>query len=188
MSYPLYYAFDGAAPPPRTGASHATIYPYGPFPTGDGKTVMLGLQNEREWGAFCDKVLLQPQLASDLRFDANTKRSENRGELKRIILEAFGRLSAEQVIARLEEAQIANAHVNTVGELWNHPQLKARDRIREVGSPVGPLAALLPPGANNSFDYRMDAIPSVGQHSEAILRELGRKDEEIAAMRAAGAI
>jgi len=188
MGFPMYYAYEGQTPPTRNGASHATIYPYGPFEAGDGKTVMLGLQNEREWKSFCDKVLLQPQLASDPRFDANPKRSENRGELKRIILEAFGQLNAEQVIARLEEAQIANAHVNTVGELWDHPQLKARDRFRTIGSPAGSLSALLPPGANNSFDYRMDAVPAVGQHSEAILRALGRSETAIAAMRETGAI
>jgi formyl-CoA transferase len=184
----MYYAYEGQPAPTRNGASHATIYPYGPFEAGDGRPVMLGLQNEREWKSFCDKVLLQPQLAGDPRFDANTRRSENRAELKRIILEAFRSLSAEQVIARLEEAQIANAHVNDVGELWNHPQLKARERFRTIASPAGPLQALLPPGANDSFDYRMDAVPAVGQHSEAILRELGRGDEAIAALRAADAI
>jgi itaconate CoA-transferase len=149
---------------------------------------MLGLQNEREWKAFCDKVLLRPELATDPRFDLNPKRSEHRVELKRIILEVFGQLGAEQVIARLEEAQIANAHVNTVGELWNHPQLKARDRFRTIGSPAGELVALLPPGVNSSFDYRMDAVPAVGQHGEAILRELGRSEDQIASMRTAGAI
>ncbi|HSV81165.1 MAG TPA: CaiB/BaiF CoA-transferase family protein [Ramlibacter sp.] len=188
MGFPMYYAYEGQTPPSRNGAAHATIYPYGPFEAGDGKTVMLGLQNEREWKSFCDKVLLQPQLATDPRFDANPKRSENRVELKRIILEAFSQLDAEQVIARLEEAQIANAHVNAVGDLWNHPQLKARDRFRTIASPAGELVALLPPGANNSFEYRMDAVPAVGQHSEAILRELGRGDDEIASMRAAGAV
>ena len=188
MGFPMYYAYEGQAQPPRSGAAHATIYPYGPFEAGDGKTVMLGLQNEREWKSFCDKVLLQPQLATDPRFDANPKRSEHRTELKRIILEAFAGLSAEQVIARLEEAQIANAHVNSVGDLWNHPQLKARGRLQTIGSPAGALTALLPPGANNSFDYRMDAVPAVGQHSEAILRELGRGDAAIAELRAAGAI
>jgi itaconate CoA-transferase len=188
MGFPMYYAYEGQTPPSRNGASHATIYPYGPFEAGDGKNVMLGLQNEREWKSFCDKVLLQPQLAIDPRFDANTRRSENRVELKQIILEAFNQLSAEQVIARLEGAQIANARVNTVGELWNHPQLKARERFRTIGSPAGELTALLPPGANSSFDYRMDAVPAVGQHSEAILRELGRSDAAIAAMRASGAI
>jgi itaconate CoA-transferase len=184
----MYYAYEGQPAPSRNGAAHATIYPYGPFEAGDGKTVMLGLQNEREWKSFCDKVLLQPQLAADPRFDANPKRSENRIELERIILAAFAKLGAEEVIARLEQAQIANAHVNTVGQLWNHPQLKARERFRTVASPAGELSALLPPGANNSFEYRMDAVPAVGQHSEAILRELGRTEEEIAAMRETGAI
>jgi itaconate CoA-transferase len=188
MGFPMYYAYEGQPAPRRAGASHATIYPYGPFEAGDGKTVMLGLQNEREWKAFCDKVLLRPELATDPRFDLNPKRSEHRVELKRIILEVFGQLGAEQVIARLEEAQIANAHVNTVGELWNHPQLKARDRFRTIGSPAGELVALLPPGVNSSFDYRMDAVPAVGQHGEAILRELGRSEDQIASMRTAGAI
>jgi crotonobetainyl-CoA:carnitine CoA-transferase CaiB-like acyl-CoA transferase len=187
MGFPMYYAYEGAPPPPRSGASHATIYPYGPFEAGDGKTVMLGLQNEREWKVFCDKVLLQPALAVDSRFDANARRNENRAALKQIILAAFVELTAEQVITRLEEAQIANAHVNSVGDMWSHPQLRARGRFTEVASPNGPLEALLPPGVNSSFDYRMDAIPAVGAHSEAILRELGRSDAEIAALRAAGA-
>jgi crotonobetainyl-CoA:carnitine CoA-transferase CaiB-like acyl-CoA transferase len=187
MGFPMYYAYEGQTPPPRNGAAHATIYPYGPFEAGDGKTVMLGLQNEREWKLFCEKVLLQPALASDPRFDANARRNDNRAALRAIILEAFGRLTAEQLIARLEEAQIANAHVNTVGDLWSHPQLQARGRFRSVDSPAGPLAALLPPGTNSSFEYRMDAIPAVGQHTEAILRDLGRGEQDIAALRAAGA-
>jgi crotonobetainyl-CoA:carnitine CoA-transferase CaiB-like acyl-CoA transferase len=188
MGFPMYYAYDGAPPPPRSGASHATIYPYGPFEAGDGRTVMLGLQNEREWKVFCDKVLLQPALASDPRFDANTKRSEHRDDLKALILAAFAPLDAEQVIARLEAAGIANAHVNTVGEMWSHPQLQARERYREVASPRGAVQALLPPGVHSDFAYRMDAVPAVGQHTEAILRELGRDDAGIAAMRVAGAI
>jgi itaconate CoA-transferase len=188
MGFPMYYAYEGAAPPPRSGAAHATIYPYGPFPAGDGKTVMLGLQNEREWKAFCDKVLQQPALATDARFDSNTQRNRHREELKAIIVVAFGQLSAQQVMERLDEAQIANARVNTVGELWQHPQLHARGRVTEVDSPVGPLAALLPPGVHSSFDYRMDAIPAVGQHTDAILRELGRDEAAIAEMRAAGAV
>ncbi|MES2979969.1 MAG: CaiB/BaiF CoA-transferase family protein [Pseudomonadota bacterium] len=188
MGFPMYYAYDGQTPPSRNGASHATIYPYGPFEAGDGKTVMLGLQNEREWKSFCATVLLQPELASDPRFDANPKRSENRVELKKLILEAFAALTAEDVIARLDAAQIANARLNSVGELWSHPQLQARDRFRTIGSPAGELSAMLPPGANNSFDYRMEDVPSVGQHTEAILRELGRSDEQIAAMRDLGAI
>jgi crotonobetainyl-CoA:carnitine CoA-transferase CaiB-like acyl-CoA transferase len=188
MGFPMYYAYGGAEPPPRNGAAHATIYPYGPFAAGDGKTVMLGLQNEREWVAFCDKVLQQPALAQDPRFDSNSRRNANRQALQEIILGVFSRLDAEQVIARLDEAQIANAHVNSVSELWQHPQLQARGRVAQVDSPAGPLAALLPPGVQSAFDYRMDAIPAVGQHTEAILRELGRDDETIGRLRSAGAI
>jgi itaconate CoA-transferase len=173
MSYPLYYAFDGAPPPPRAGAAHATIYPYGPFPTGDGKTVMLGLQNEREWQIFCDKVLRQPALASEERFASNAKRAAQRPELQPIIEGAFAELSAEQVIARLEEAGIANAQVNTMADVWAHPQLAARQRWVEVDTPGGLVPALLPPGAPDAAHARMDAIPAVGQHSQAILRELG---------------
>jgi crotonobetainyl-CoA:carnitine CoA-transferase CaiB-like acyl-CoA transferase len=188
MGFPMYYAYEGTPPPARSGASHATIYPYGPFEAGDGKTVMLGLQNEREWKAFCDQVLLQPGLASDPRFDTSARRSEHRAALKALILQAFAALSAEQVIARLEQAQIANAHLNGVGDLWSHPQLQARGRFRSVATPQGALQALLPPGANNSFDHRMDAIPAVGQHTEAILRALGRSDAQIAALRTSRAI
>lgn len=188
MGFPMYYAYEGAEPPPRSGASHATIYPYGPFAAGDGKTVMLGLQNEREWKLFCDKVLLQPQLATDPRFASNSQRNANRAELEAIILQVFGALDAEQVIARLDEAQIANAHVNTVGELWQHPQLQARGRIAQVQTPAGPLAALLPPGRQSGFDYRMDPIPAVGEHTEAILRELGRDAAAMERLRAAGAV
>lgn len=188
MGFPMYYAYEGAEPPPRSGASHATIYPYGPFPAGDGRTVMLGLQNEREWKAFCDKVLLQPQLAADPRFESNSQRNANREALRGVILEVFSALDAEQVIARLDEAQIANAHVNAVADVWQHPQLLARERVASVGSPAGPLQALLPPGVHSAFDYRMDPIPAVGEHTEAILRELGRSPEEVAALRAAGAV
>jgi itaconate CoA-transferase len=188
MGFPMYYAYEGAPPPQRSGAAHATIYPYGPFEAGDGRTVMLGLQNEREWKVFCEKVLLQPALASDARFATNAGRSEHREALRALILAAFQPLSAAQVIARLEEARIANAQVNAVGDMWSHPQLQARERYRSVDTPQGPVQALLPPGAHSDFEYRMEAVPAVGQHSEAILRELGRDDAAIAALRAAGAI
>ena len=188
MGYPMYYAYDGAPPPPRTGASHASIYPYGPFLAGDGGTVMLGLQNEREWKLFCDMVLLQPALAADPRFDSSARRNEHRGELRELILSVFGTLTAAQVIARLDEARIANARMNTMAGVWEHPQLQARGRLQQVQSPQGPIAALLPPGAHSSFDYRMDPIPGVGEHTDAILRALGRSDEQVAALRAKGAI
>jgi crotonobetainyl-CoA:carnitine CoA-transferase CaiB-like acyl-CoA transferase len=134
MGYPLYYAYAGGSPPPRTGASHASIYPYGPFECGDGRTVILGVQNEREWVTFCDST---------------------------------------HVEQRLDEAQIANGRMNDMAGVWSHPQLTARERWRSVDTPSGPLRALLPPAQNSSFDYRMDAVPAVGEHTEAILRELG---------------
>ena len=188
MGYPLYYAYEGATPPPRAGAAHATIYPYGPFPAGDGGTVMLGLQNEREWAAFCAKVLEQPQLASDERFSANTKRSANRSELRQIIVEAFARLSAAQVVERLEVAQIASAQVNDMAGVWAHPQLKARQRWVEVDSPSGRLPALLPPGRNNAFEPRMDAVPALGEHTDALLGELGYAAGDIQRLHQLGAV
>jgi itaconate CoA-transferase len=188
MSFPLYYAFDGASPPARSGASHATIYPYGPFPCGDGHTVMLGLQNEREWTAFCEQVLQQPALAADPRFAGNARRSAERVALRALIIEAFGVLGAAEVAARLDAAQIANAQVNTMQELWRHPQLAARGRWREVGSPSGPLPVLLPPGSWDDGDPRLDPVPALGEHSDAILGELGLDAAAIAALRAAGAV
>ncbi|WP_431122549.1 CaiB/BaiF CoA transferase family protein [Variovorax paradoxus] len=188
MGYPMYYAYGGAPPPPRSAASHATIYPYGPFPAGDGGTVMLGLQNEREWRVFCEKVLLQPGLATDSRFDSNARRNENRDALRAIIVETFSALGTVQVVERLDAAQIANARMNDMAGLWAHPQLQARERWRQVGSPAGDIPALLPAGRQSAFDYRMDAIPAVGEHTESILRSLGRGDAEIAALREAGAV
>jgi crotonobetainyl-CoA:carnitine CoA-transferase CaiB-like acyl-CoA transferase len=188
MGFPMYYAYQGAPQPPRSAASHATIYPYGPFPAGDGGTVMLGLQNEREWQGFCEKVLLDKDLASDARFDANAKRNENRGALKALIHEAFGALTTDQVLERLDSAQIANARMNDMQGLWNHPQLAARSRWRDVGSPAGPIPALLPPGRQSAFDYRMDPIPAIGEHTEAILLSLGRDEAGIRALRASKAI
>ena len=188
MTYPLYYAFDGAAPPPRAGASHATIFPYGPFPAGDGRTVMLGLQNEREWHMFCAKVLKQPGLATDERFNANAKRVAAKAELRALITEAFASLNLDEVVARLENAQIANASVNTMSDVWAHPQLKARDRWVPVETPAGPVPALRPPGMPASFDARMDAVPALGQHADAILAELGFGASEIERLRADAAI
>ena len=184
MGFPLYYAFDGADPPPRAGASHATIYPYGPFPTGDGKTVMLGLQNEREWTAFCRDVLEQPALASDPRFATNSRRTEARAELRAMIVSVFSRLSAEQVVARLDAAQIANARVNDMHDVWNHAQLRARHRWTDVATTAGRIPALLPPGQPRNYAPRMDAVPALGEHTEPILRELGFDGVEIARLRA----
>ncbi|ANC05073.1 CaiB/BaiF CoA transferase family protein [Pseudomonas putida] len=188
MGYPMYYAYNGAPPPPRAGASHSTIYPYGPFPTGGGGTIMLGLQNEREWQLFCEKVLLDPALASDARFSANFRRSENREVLRQIIIDGFAELSLDEVVARLEDAQIANARVNDMQGVWQHPQLKARDCWREVDSPAGKLPSLLPPGRNAAFTPRMDPVPGLGQHSAAILEELGFSADDQARLAAAGVV
>ena len=188
MGFPMYYAYDGQSAPTRNGAAHATIYPYGPFASGDGKVVMLGLQNEREWKLFCDKVLRRPELAADPRFDANVRRVENRAALKQTIEQAFASLAAQEVIARLDDAQIANAAVNQVGDLWMHPQLRARERFRTIASPAGELQALLPPAGVSSFDARMGAVPALGEHSDAILHELGRSAADIERLRADGVI
>lgn len=188
MSYPLYYAFEGAAAPPRTGAAHATIYPYGPFPAGDGRVVMLGLQNEREWSTFCEKVLRRPELASQARFASNKQRTAAREELYALIVETFSKLSAEQVIARLDEAQIANARVNEMHEVWAHEQLKARQRWTEVDTPAGKIPALLPPGLPEGFSARMDPVPALGEHTEAILTELGYDSAAVSKLRAERAI
>ncbi len=185
MGNPLYYAFDGASPPPRAGASHATIYPYGPFMTGDGKSVMLGLQNEREWAEFCEKVLQQPELAADERFTTNTRRSDAREELHAIVVAAFFELTSEQVIARLDQARIANAHLNDMHDLWNHVQLISRERWVDVETPAGSIPALLPPGMNAA---RMDAVPALGEHTQAILSELGYGTDAIERLKSEGAI
>ena len=188
MGYPLYYAFDGATPPPRAGAAHATIFPYGPFPAGDGGTVMLGLQNEREWAAFCRSVLQQPGLETDERFSANSRRTANREALRQVIVAEFASLTTDQVIQRLDEAQIANARVNDMHDVWRHPQLLARQQWTEVGTPSGLIPALLPPGKSSAYAPRMDAVPALGQHTDAILHELGWTPEAVASLRQAGAI
>jgi itaconate CoA-transferase len=188
MSYPLYYAYDGAPPPPRAGAAHATIYPYGPFPAGDGRIVMLGLQNEREWATFCADVLRQPALATDERFASNSRRTAARVELHAVIVAAFAALTADEVIERLDAAQIANARMNDMHEVWAHPQLAARGRWAEVGTSAGPVRAPLPPGLPVDPPPRMDPVPALGEHTDAILRELGCDAAAIARLRAAGAV
>lgn len=188
MGFPMYYAFDGAEPPVRAGAAHAAIYPYGPFQVAGGENVMLGLQNEREWKVFCEEVLKQPELADDPRFNRNSQRTENRDELKAIIVEAFSSLSKDEVIELLESAKIANAAVNTMHDVWNHKQLKERNRWRDVGTSAGVVPALLPPGVNNAYEYRMDAVPALGEHSEAILKEIGYETEQIEKLAQLGTI
>jgi itaconate CoA-transferase len=172
MSYPAYYALSGS-PPPRSGANHATIAPYGPVESSDRKTVYIGLQNEREWKRFCEVVLQDPPLALDPRFDSNAKRVQNRPQLNRVMEKVFGKLTAAEIIARLETAQIANARMNTVHEFVEHPQLKARKRWIDIATSVGPLPALLPPVTMEGVETVMGAVPELGQQTDAILNEFG---------------
>lgn len=173
MGFPGYYTAYGGEEPPRTGSSHAAIAPYGPFEAGDGGRVFLGIQNEREWAKFCKEVLENPELADDPRFSNNTRRTENRDELTAEIQAAFSGLSADGAVERLESAGIANARMNGVQDFWDHPQLRARDRWREVQSPLGPIDALIPPATSPGAEPVMNPIPDVGGHTEALLEELG---------------
>jgi itaconate CoA-transferase len=188
MGYPLYYTHYGGTAPARTGPDHATIVPYGRYQTGDGKSIMLGLQNEREWTIFCEKVLLEPNLAQDPRYDSNSKRAAHRSEINALIAQVFATFTAEQLIERLDASGIANARMNTPDEVWEHPQLKARDRWRAMNSPVGLLATLLPPLTMPGYEARIDAVPALGGHTERILSELGYSSGDITALRQAGVV
>jgi itaconate CoA-transferase len=188
MSHPLYYTHFGGRAPKRSGPDHATIVPYGRFRAGDGRHVMFGIQNEREWASFCSRVLERPALATDARYDNNTKRTAARAEVISLIEAVFAQLTAEQVVARLDAAGIANARLNSPEEVWNHPQLQARGRWREVMSEVGPLPAVLPPASFEGVEARMDPIPRVGEHTEGILADIGYEVRDIRDLKAAGAV
>ena len=188
MAHPLNYTHFGGKAPRRSGPDHATIVPYGRFKCGDGAYVMLGIQNEREWVKFCAGVLMMPDLAKDPHFNNNTKRTERRTEVVALIERVFAQLTASEVVAKLDAADIANARINTPEEVWRHPQLQARDRWREVGSPAGPLPTLLPPVTMPEFEARLDPIPAIGEHTDRILGEIGYETGEIAALRAANTV
>jgi itaconate CoA-transferase len=188
MGYPAYYAGYGGSAPPRTGARHAAIAPYGPFTAGDGHVVYLGLQNEREWARFCERVLERPELASDPRFGSNAARVAHQDALDAIVSGAFAGRTGADVVARLDEAGIANAQMRTIAEFLEHPQLRARNRWREVASPVGPLRALEPPFNIDGVEPVMRPVPALGEHTDAILGELGFDDGIIAGWRRDGVV
>ena len=187
MGHPLYYTHFSGKPPPRSGPDHATIVPYGRFRAKDGD-VMFGIQNEREWAGFCDRVLGRPELAKDPRYDNNTKRTAARAEVVALIEKTFSAWTTAEVVVKLDAADIANARLNTPDEVWNHPQLAARNRWREVETPAGVIPALLPPASFTGVEPRMDPVPAVGEHTDAILAGLGYGAAEIAELRAAGAV
>lgn len=173
MGFPMYYTYGDQPGPTPAGAAHAAIYPYGPFETGKG-TVMLGIQNEREWAKFCEMVLEKPEMTTDERFCNNSLRVKNRDALRETICKVFAAYSAEGVLRRLDEAGIANAIVNDMQGVWNHPQLRARQRWTQIQTPAGAVPALFPPGTGpDGFEAQMGAVPEIGQHNEAILAELG---------------
>lgn len=183
MGFPLYYSYDGAPPPPRAGAAHPTIYPYGPFTAGDGTTIMMAIQNEREWQAFCERFMEDAELAQDPRFASNAVRNDNRDALGPLIHARFQALTGDAAAARLAAVPVAHAHVNEMSDVWSHPQLSARGRWRSVATPTGSIPTLQPPAFTDDTP-RMDPIPAVGEHTDAILGELGRDDAAIRELRA----
>jgi len=188
MSAPAYYAAYGGTPPRRSGAHHASIAPYGPYETRAGGTVYLAIQNAREWARFCGEVLGRRELEHDGRFRTNSDRVQNRHALDEAIAAVFGELSAAEVVTRLEAAGIANARLGSIGDVAEHPQLRARDRWREIDSPAGPLRALLPPVQMTGVEPAMGPVPALGQHTDAILAELGFDADVIAGWRREGMI
>lgn len=179
MGFPLYYAYESQQPPPRSGADHASIYPYGVFFTGDGEALLLGIQNEREWGRFCSEVLRDESLSRDPRFVNNSQRSRHRDDLRSIMEQQFANFSIGELETALDKAGIARARVNDMQAVWQHPQLQALDRFMEFDSPVGRLRGLRPPARHSDFDHAVSAVPDIGEHTVPVLEELGFSSSEI---------
>jgi itaconate CoA-transferase len=188
MGFPALFTAYGGSAPPRSGAHHATIVPYGPFKAGDGTTVFLSVQNEREFAAFCDEVLRNGALKGDPRFSSGPARFRNREAMHAEIDAVLGKLKAAEIIERLEAADIANARLNDMNGFWDHPQLEARGRWAKVGSPGGELELLKPPFNLSGFEPRMDPVPALGEHTRAILGELGYTEREIEGLKGGGAV
>jgi itaconate CoA-transferase len=179
MGFPMYHTAYTGRELRRSGPNHVSIAPYGPFRGADGH-VYLAVQNAREWTRFCAQVLGRPAVEDDERFRTNELRLQHREALRAVIEETFATLTAEEIEAKLEGAQIAHARMNSVREVIDHPQLTARSRWTEIGSEAGPLRALPPPVAIEGVDPVMGAVPALGQHTSAILQELGFTDDVVA--------
>ncbi|WP_409330861.1 CaiB/BaiF CoA transferase family protein [Trujillonella humicola] len=188
MGSPAYYTEYGGRSPARVGAEHATIAPYGPYRTASGDDVVVAVQNDREWLRFCSVVLADPDLAVDPRFARNSARVAHRCELNAIVGERLARLDTPAVVASLDDAGVAHAGLRSVREFLDHPVLAGRDRWRTVQTPGGPVRALRPPADVAGAVPRMDPVPAVGEHTDAVLRSLGRTDDDIARLRADGVI
>jgi crotonobetainyl-CoA:carnitine CoA-transferase CaiB-like acyl-CoA transferase len=179
MGFPMYHTAYTGRELQRSGPNHVSIAPYGPFRGADGH-VYLAVQNAREWTRFCAQVLGRPAVENDERFRTNELRLQHREALRAVIEETFATLNAEEIEAKLEGAQIAHARMNSVREVIDHPQLTARSRWTEIGSEAGPLRALPPPVAIEGVEPVMGAVPALGQHTSAILQELGFADDVVA--------
>jgi crotonobetainyl-CoA:carnitine CoA-transferase CaiB-like acyl-CoA transferase len=188
MTFPLYYAHFGGVPYARSGPNHTAIVPYGPFRAGDGKVVIIGIQNEPEWKVFCERVLKQPELAGDPRFNSNSRRVANREVLSSMIEAAFAKFQTKDLLELLDATGIANSQMNNLEEVWNHPQLQSRKRWRSVESSVGQIPVLLPPAMPSGAEPRLDPIPELGAHVDALLTELGYSRPEIENLRAEQAV
>ena len=188
MGFPAYFTAYGGSAPPRSGAHHATIAPYGPFRAGDGVSVFFSVQNEREFARFCEIVLGNAALAKDARFATGPQRLVNRAALHVEIERVFSRLTAAEVVEKLDAADVANARLNDMEGFWRHPQLEARGRWAKVGSPGGAIDTLKPPLNLSGFEARMDAVPALGEHTTKLLAEIGYGEKEIRALAAEGVL
>jgi itaconate CoA-transferase len=188
MGYPLYTSMYTGDDPPRAGLGHAAIVPYDAYPTSDGSQVVIGVQNDRGWVAFARDVLGNPDLATNPSYATNTHRAARRAEVDALVAEFTVKHPVTELTALLDAAGVPNAELKSVGEVTRHPQLAARDRWREVGSPGGLIRAVLPPITLDGEEARMDPVPALGEQTDAILRELDYRPEQIAELRAAGTV
>jgi len=187
MGHPINYGLYTGEGPVRAGDSHPSIYPYGSFAAANGR-VQFGIQNQREWEAFCAQVLQRPEVVTDSRFATNDDRHSHRSDLAAVIEEVFETLTVSEVAHLLDEAGIANGRVNNISDVIDHPNLVERDRWRTIESAGGTIRTLRPAAIMHGHDEPIGPIPSVGQHTADILRELGYHDDRISELAASGSI